>query len=81
LQHVLPRGLVRVRHYGLLANRGREAKLHTCRQLLLVFAVRSQQGSEATAGQPRRCAACGAGLMQVVELISRRPATRRPDSS
>jgi hypothetical protein len=27
LQHVLPRGLVRVRHYGLLANRGREAKL------------------------------------------------------
>jgi hypothetical protein len=27
LQHTLPRGFVRVRHYGLLANRGRQQKL------------------------------------------------------
>ena len=33
-EHVLPRGLVAARHYGLLANRGREAKLALCRQLL-----------------------------------------------
>jgi hypothetical protein len=34
LQHVLPRGFVRVRHYGLLANRHREEKLRACRRLL-----------------------------------------------
>jgi hypothetical protein len=36
LQHVLPRGFVKIRHYGLLANRRREEKLTTCRRLLLV---------------------------------------------
>jgi hypothetical protein len=34
LQHVLPRGFVRVRHYGLLANRGRAEKLALARRLL-----------------------------------------------
>src|SRR5262249_35144066 len=32
--HVLPRGFVAARHYGLLANRGREGKLALCRRLL-----------------------------------------------
>jgi len=32
--HVLPRGLVRIRQYGLLANRDRSARLARCRALL-----------------------------------------------
>jgi len=36
LLHVLPTGFQRIRHYGLLANRYREAKLARCRQLLQV---------------------------------------------
>ncbi len=36
LQHVLPSGFVRIRHYGLLSNRGRQEKLRQCRPLLLV---------------------------------------------
>jgi Putative transposase/Transposase zinc-binding domain len=39
LLHVLPCGFVKVRHYGLLANRYREEKLQVCRRLLLVTAV------------------------------------------
>ena len=35
-QHVLPKGFAKVRHYGLLANRQREAKLAICQSLLLV---------------------------------------------
>ena len=35
VQHVLPRGFVKIRHYGLLANRHRAAKLAVCRRLLL----------------------------------------------
>ena len=34
LLHVLPSGLQRMRHYGLLANCHREVKLEQCRQLL-----------------------------------------------
>jgi Putative transposase len=38
LLHVLPSGLQRIRHYGLLANRTRDAKLERCRELLGVSA-------------------------------------------
>lgn len=34
MQHVLPRGFVKMRHYGLLANRQRDTKLALCRHLL-----------------------------------------------
>jgi hypothetical protein len=37
--HVLPRGLVRVRQYGLLANRGRGERLAQCRRLLQAAAA------------------------------------------
>jgi Putative transposase/Transposase zinc-binding domain len=35
VQHVLPKGLVKIRHYGLLANRQRADKLNLSRRLLL----------------------------------------------
>jgi hypothetical protein len=34
LLHIVPDGFVRIRHFGLLANRTRQAKLARCRQLL-----------------------------------------------
>jgi hypothetical protein len=34
LIHVLPKGLVRIRHFGLFANRNRSASLLRCRLLL-----------------------------------------------
>ena len=34
LQHVLPKGLMRIRHFGWMANRVRQTKLSLCRQLL-----------------------------------------------
>ena len=34
LLHVLPKGLVRIRHYGLLANKNRRANIRRCRRLL-----------------------------------------------
>jgi hypothetical protein len=34
LLHVLPKGLVRIRHFGLFANRRRTAMLALCRSLL-----------------------------------------------
>ena len=31
--HILPRGFVKIRHYGLLANRNKKTKLELCRKL------------------------------------------------
>ncbi len=46
LQHVLPQGFVKVRHYGLLANRRREQRLHRCHRLL--------PASPPSGGEPNR---------------------------
>jgi hypothetical protein len=76
LQHVLPRGFVRVRHYGLLANRLREQKLRACRRLLLAEPARVRQAAAAGEGAPRRCPVCGEGTMCLVEGIARQPRAR-----
>jgi len=34
LLHVLPRGFVKIHHFGFLANRGREDNIRLCRTLL-----------------------------------------------
>jgi hypothetical protein len=39
LLHVVPTGFVRIRHYGLLANRTRQAKLTRARQLVALVAA------------------------------------------
>jgi hypothetical protein len=79
LQHVLPRGFVRVRHYGLLANRGREEKLRKCRMLLLAQAARVAAGRGEEG--PRRCPACGKAEMVVVRVLARGSAPGREDGS
>ncbi len=33
LMHILPKGFVKIRHYGLLANRNKKTKLALCRKL------------------------------------------------
>jgi hypothetical protein len=73
LQHVLPRGFVKVRHYGLLANRYREAKLQDCRRVLLVVVVAAALASGPTgpAVAPRRCPSCGGEVWQLVARVPR----------
>jgi len=62
-QHLLPKRFVKIRHYGLLANRQREEKLHLCRQLLLLVTLAVMNTTPtvediAPARQPS-CPACG----------------------
>ena len=73
LQHVLPPGFVKVRHYGLLANRYREAKLHVCRRLLLVAVVAATLAGSGTASDlpVTPCPACGGQVWQVVARVPR----------
>jgi ribosomal protein L34E len=69
LLHALPRGFVRIRRYGLLANAQREQKLARCRELL--SGLPRNRPSEApyteiTAYEPGgyRCPSCGEGIMR-----------------
>jgi Putative transposase/Transposase zinc-binding domain len=61
VRHVLPKGFVKVRHYGLLANRDRAAKLAVCRALLVREPLaRAAAAALAPAAAPwERCPVCG----------------------
>jgi hypothetical protein len=92
LQHVLPEGFVKVRHYGLLANRHRDERLKLCRRLLLVANVVAELPSAPTAedatttitpAQPRCCRQCGGRRLLYQEFAPGQelPNTAMPDSS
>ncbi len=82
LLHILPHGFMRIRHYGLFANRHRKAKLARCRALLRQPEpdVRPKETVEAmvkrlTGHDITRCVACGRGQMKtVMRLRPIRPA-------
>src|SRR3954462_9122827 len=92
LLHVLPTGFVRVRHYGLLANRHRREKLARCRELL-GMAVTPQADTAPSEPGPLRppapgvavtptrvCPRCGAGRMVVVAEFPPMSPSRRASS-
>jgi hypothetical protein len=73
VQHVLPHGFVKVRHYGLLANRQREQKLALSRWLLalLGLCLAVCVGVEARPGsaEQRLCPECGQGYPVAAERL------------
>jgi hypothetical protein len=82
LQHVLPKGFVKVRHYGLLANGGREQKLAACRWLLALapLAALAAVGVVPASADPGRCPVCGVGLLSWVEELPGPGRGRRPSA-
>ena len=46
LQHILPKGFMRIRHYGFLANAVRKKRIDTLRQLLAAQGMVVKQASE-----------------------------------
>jgi len=79
LLHILPTGFQRLRHYGLLANRGRQAKLERCRVLLQPpVSPPPPMSPDPTAApvpdQPAPvCPACQRGRMCWVQTLRRQP--------
>jgi Zn finger protein HypA/HybF involved in hydrogenase expression len=76
LLHVLPRGFVRIRHFGLLANRHRRATIARARHLLGQTAPTPSVADSPPADRDRTCPVCGQGQWQIVELL--RPLVRAP---
>jgi len=79
LLHVLPDRFVRIRYYGLLANRRRQENLALCRQLLghtplpkvLLAAEPSWQEllQRITGIDPTLCPTCGQGQLHLVQAV------------
>ena len=74
--HVLPKGVHRIRHYGLFANGNRAANIARARELLAV-PLRSEPPETSEAAPvdeprvlPRPCPCCG-GRMIIIETFAR----------
>jgi hypothetical protein len=76
-QHILPRGFVRIRQYGFLANRCRTANLALGRQLLAITPKPLQPCTQGSANLPAwRCPRCGAAMQIGVNLTASQLANR-----
>jgi hypothetical protein len=72
VQHVLPKGFMKIRHYGLLSSRHREARLHLARRLLLPkVALSGRASEEIKPAEPWRCPQCGGVRRSRGEILAR----------
>jgi hypothetical protein len=77
LLHVLPRGFVKIRHFGFLANRERKRALPLCSTLLFP----SQPVTQSDRSPPREvrlCPYCQGTLVPVARLTAVQVQTRNP---
>jgi hypothetical protein len=93
LLHILPDHFVRIRHFGLLASRCREAKLQRCRSLLGLPPLPPPPPEEPTSEMMSRltgtdlgvCPVCRQGRMHLTEILlptgTHRPGPSAPDTS
>ena len=70
--HVLPKGFVRIRHFGFLTNRHRASRLLLCRTLLSCEVPHRPPAREPTTGTapPWHCPRCGTGMIITRRLSS-----------
>jgi hypothetical protein len=75
VQHILPKGFVRIRSYGLLAHRCRSKDLARCRAVLGApepeLGDSAAQAPEGAPGEPLRCRYCGEGRLAFVAPLTR----------
>jgi hypothetical protein len=72
LLHVLPRGFVKIRHFGFLANRDRGDHIRLCRTLLDAQSSNVRDAAVTRQEQlnpPDHCPVCKEGRMRPVELL------------
>lgn len=76
LLHVLPSGLMRIRHFGFLANRWKAAQLARCREILKAAppAPPEPSGSfRSWVADRKRCHQCGVGVLIPIRTLAPRP--------
>jgi hypothetical protein len=72
LLHVLPRGFVKIRHFGFLANRGRRDNIQLCRKLLDADSCKLRMDLPVTkspqANSSDRCPQCQKGCLRPMAM-------------
>ena len=71
LIHVLPKGLHRIRHYGLLAGPARAGNLARMRALLAVQAPAAAKVEAHASDRPEQPCPCCGGRMRIIETFER----------
>ena len=78
LLHVLPKGFVKIRHFGFLANRCRQQRIALCRKLLdketTTKPENSNPGNDSLTKEQEpkpldRCPVCKVGCLRPVEIL------------
>ena len=69
LMHVLPKGYVRIRHFGFMANAFRKEKLDLCRRLLDFIALEIADHTSVDDENPNLCPHCRRGMMTKVGML------------
>jgi len=70
VQHILPKGFMRIRHFGLLANRCRAKRLEQARQAIAGAKTQEQEPTGTLCREPGwPCPKCKTGLLWVIEYI------------
>jgi hypothetical protein len=67
--HILPRGFVRIRHFGFLANRRRNGMLEICRRVLAARPREDFVASDTANQELPLCPTCNIGHLRVVERM------------
>lgn len=73
LLHVLPSGLMRIRHFGFLANRWKAAQLERCRKILKVPPPAPPELSDSFrswVADRKRCHQCGQGTLIPIRTLA-----------
>ena len=68
LQHILPPGFVKIRHFGWLANRCSKDNLALCRRLLSVVPIPTSTVDQPT--PQHTCPVCHAGFLRIVGWLA-----------
>jgi predicted RNA-binding Zn-ribbon protein involved in translation (DUF1610 family) len=74
--HVLPKGFVRIRHFGFLANRFRASRLALSRQLFSCVVSEPALTSPAVAST-WHCPRCGASMIILTRMTPQELSSRR----
>jgi hypothetical protein len=83
LLHVLPKGFVRIRHFGFLANRRRATLLPLCLQLLGAVPPSQTEPEASPAQEPSSlwlCPKCGGRMVVIERLTAAQIQLRSPPS-
>jgi hypothetical protein len=68
--HVLPKGFVRIRHFGFLSTSRRASQLSLCRELLAMDSPLEPAWSNADSSSTWHCPRCGATMAVVQRLTA-----------